>query len=87
MVGGRKVFCRASSREADEEEREQGAALYTYVKEWFDRLPQGNEWDPLLLLGWVSDFVRKYAPARSLDDINVGGNIAGDDESIFNKSI
>ncbi|WP_141336167.1 PD-(D/E)XK nuclease family protein [Paenibacillus sp. tmac-D7] len=55
-----------------EEDREQGSALFTYVKDWFDRLPEGNEWNPLLLLGWVSDFIQKYAPARSLDDANVG---------------
>ncbi|MGO4371588.1 PD-(D/E)XK nuclease family protein, partial [Paenibacillus sp. MCAF20] len=55
-----------------DEEREQGTALYTYLKDWFDRLPEGNEWNPLLLLRWVSDFVQKYVPARSLDDANVG---------------
>ncbi|GGD99887.1 PD-(D/E)XK nuclease family protein [Paenibacillus nasutitermitis] len=58
-----------------DEEREQGTALYTYLKDWFDRLPEGNEWNPLLLLRWVSDFVQKYVPARSLDDANVGATL------------
>lgn len=55
-----------------EEEREQSIVLFTYVKEWFDRLPEGNEWNPLVLLEWVTNFVRKHVPARSLDDANVG---------------
>jgi len=54
-----------------EEKREQGTALFTYVKDWFDRLPEGNEWNPLILLEWVTDFVQKHVPARSLDDANV----------------
>ncbi|MGF9913342.1 PD-(D/E)XK nuclease family protein [Paenibacillus ehimensis] len=55
-----------------EEEREQGTALLTYVKDWFDRLPEGNVWNPFILLEWVTDFVQKYVPARSLDDAHVG---------------
>lgn len=55
-----------------DEEREQGTALYTYLKDWFDLLPEDNEWNPLLLLRWVSDFIQKYVLARSLDDANVG---------------
>ncbi len=55
-----------------EEEREQSLVLLTYVKEWFDRLPEGNVWDPLILLEWVTDFVETHAPARSLDDAHVG---------------
>lgn len=55
-----------------EEEWEQGTALLTYVKDWFDRLPEGNEWNPLILLDWVTDFVQKHVPARSLDDAHVG---------------
>ncbi|MBN2982346.1 PD-(D/E)XK nuclease family protein [Cohnella algarum] len=55
-----------------EEEREQGNALLTYVKDWFDRLPEGHEWSPLILLEWVTDFVQKHVPAGSLDDANVG---------------
>ncbi len=55
-----------------EEEREQGAALLTYVKDWFDRLPEGNEWNPLILLEWVKDFVQKHVPARLVDDVHVG---------------
>ncbi|AHV95609.1 PD-(D/E)XK nuclease family protein [Paenibacillus sabinae] len=58
-----------------EEEREQGTALFTYVKDWFDRLPEGNEWNPLILLEWLTDFVQKHVPARSLDDANVGATL------------
>ncbi|QCT01578.1 ATP-dependent nuclease subunit B-like protein [Paenibacillus algicola] len=55
-----------------EQDREQGAVLYSHMKNWFDRLPEGNEWDPVFLLGWVSDFVQRYVPARSVDDADVG---------------
>jgi len=42
------------------------------MKAWFDRLPEGTECDPLLLLGWLSDFVQKHVTVRSLDDASVG---------------
>lgn len=58
-----------------EEEREQGTALFTCVKDWFDRLPEGNEWNPLILLAWLTDFVQKHVPARSLDDEEVGATL------------
>ncbi|MDD9271466.1 PD-(D/E)XK nuclease family protein [Paenibacillus sp. GCM10023248] len=55
-----------------EEERELGTVLLTYLKDWFDRLPEGNEWNPFNLLKWVTDFVQKHVPVRSPDDANVG---------------
>lgn len=58
-----------------EEEREQGTALFTYLKDWFDQLPEGNEWNPLILLEWLTDFVQKHVPARSLDDADVGATL------------
>ncbi|MUT65660.1 PD-(D/E)XK nuclease family protein [Paenibacillus sp. NEAU-GSW1] len=51
-----------------EEEREQGAVLFDYVEEWFNRLPVENAWNPIRLLEWVSDFVAKHTPVRSPDD-------------------
>lgn len=58
-----------------EEEREQGTALLSYVKDWFDQLPESNECNPLILLGWVTDFVQNHVPARSLDDTHVGASL------------
>ncbi|MFD0959156.1 PD-(D/E)XK nuclease family protein [Paenibacillus chungangensis] len=54
-----------------EEEREQGAALNHYMRDWLNQLPEGHEWNPLDLLRWVSHVVQNYVPTGSLDDASV----------------
>jgi ATP-dependent helicase/nuclease subunit B len=70
--GKERYLAALRPRRLSEEDREQGAALFAYVKIWFDRLPEGNEWNPLFLLRWVSEFVQTYVSARLLDDAHVG---------------
>lgn len=55
-----------------EEYQEQGTVLYNIMEDLFNGIPEGNEWDPLLLLGWLTAFVQKYVPSRSPDDASVG---------------
>ncbi|WMT42263.1 PD-(D/E)XK nuclease family protein [Paenibacillus sp. D2_2] len=69
--GKERYYAALSPERLSEEMREQGAILFTYINEWFKELPDSNEWNPLFLLGWLSDFLQKYVPIRSLDDANV----------------
>ncbi|OBR63958.1 hypothetical protein A7K91_11220 [Paenibacillus oryzae] len=70
--GRERYFVILSQERLSEEERDQGTALLIYVKNWLDRLPEGHEWNPLILLEWVTDFVQKHVPVRSPEDAHVG---------------
>lgn len=55
----------------NEEDQVQGAVLSTHIEQWFNQLPEGNDWNPIALLAWVAGFVKHYAPARTSDDVAI----------------
>ncbi|GAA0404246.1 PD-(D/E)XK nuclease family protein [Paenibacillus motobuensis] len=69
--GKERYYTALSPEKLSEKLRDQGAILFTYINEWFKGLPDRNEWNPLFLLGWLSNFLQKYVPIRSQDDANV----------------
>ncbi|WP_138494061.1 PD-(D/E)XK nuclease family protein [Paenibacillus pinistramenti] len=54
-----------------EQDREQGAVLSRYFSAWFDGLPGQKEWNPLLLLKWLADFIKNIAVISSPEDAAV----------------
>ncbi|SDT08804.1 PD-(D/E)XK nuclease superfamily protein [Paenibacillaceae bacterium GAS479] len=69
--GRERYFALLSPDRLSEEEQTQGEVLYQFMKGLFNQLPEGDEWNPLLLFGWVADFVRNYATTQSLDDAGI----------------
>lgn len=69
--GRERYFTLLSPDRLCEEDIAQGEVLYQFMKGLFIQLPEGDAWNPLLLFGWVSDFVRNYATIRSLEDADI----------------
>jgi ATP-dependent helicase/nuclease subunit B len=67
--GRERYLTLLKSERLSEENTEPGAALFRHIEKWFDSLSVNyNEWSPIRLLEWVSDFVANYAVVRSPDD-------------------
>lgn len=69
--GRERYFDMLRPERLSDEDRDQGVVLYSHIDKWFDKLPEGDEWNPIVILKWVASFVELYATARSSDDASV----------------
>ncbi|CAM4499190.1 RecB family exonuclease [Paenibacillus endophyticus] len=73
--GRERYLALVHPEEIGAEDQEQSTVLYGYLATLFEGLPEGDDWDVLRLLEWVSEFIKQYAPRRSQDDVYVGNTL------------